>query len=140
MLAKYIVLSHGKLQPPDFQRGWVWDDQHLRSLLVSIARSSLIGAGTLLETGGKTRFRVRPVEGVELPPNTTLEELILDGQQRFTLLTQVFKFDKPVTTYSYKTGNISLTSTLLKNSKLLLKAYDPIIETNKAIPQGVGQL
>ena len=27
-----------KIQLPDFQRGWVWDDQHIRSLLVSIAR------------------------------------------------------------------------------------------------------
>jgi uncharacterized protein with ParB-like and HNH nuclease domain len=22
-----------KIQLPDFQRGWVWDDQHIRSLL-----------------------------------------------------------------------------------------------------------
>jgi hypothetical protein len=29
----------GKIQLPDFQRGWVWDDEHVRSLLVSIAPS-----------------------------------------------------------------------------------------------------
>ncbi|MEH2271077.1 MAG: DUF262 domain-containing protein, partial [Nostoc sp.] len=29
----------GEIQLPDFQRGWVWDDEHIRSLLVSIARS-----------------------------------------------------------------------------------------------------
>lgn len=50
----------GKLQLPDFQRGWVWDDEHIRSLLVSIARSFPIGAVMLLETGGETRFQVRP--------------------------------------------------------------------------------
>ena len=30
--------ERGELQLPDFQRGWVWDDEHIRSLLVSIAR------------------------------------------------------------------------------------------------------
>lgn len=57
----------GKIQLPDFQRGWVWDDQHIRSLLVSIARSFPVGAVMLLETGGEAKFQVRPVEGVSLP-------------------------------------------------------------------------
>jgi uncharacterized protein with ParB-like and HNH nuclease domain len=52
------------MQLPDFQRGWVWDDEHIRSLLVSIARCFPIGAVMLLETGDKVRFQVRPVEGV----------------------------------------------------------------------------
>jgi hypothetical protein len=80
----------------------VWDDEHIQSLLVSIARSFPIGAVMLLETGGETRFQVRPVEGVELPPNTNPEELILDGQQRLTSLTQVLKLDKPVATRDAK--------------------------------------
>lgn len=90
----------GKLQLPDFQRGWVWDDEHIRSLLVSIARSFPIGAIMLLETGGQARFQVRPVEGVDLPPDSAglAEDLILDGQQRLTSLTQVLKLDKPVAT------------------------------------------
>jgi uncharacterized protein with ParB-like and HNH nuclease domain len=29
----------GKLQLPDFQRGWVWDDDRIRSLLSSRSRS-----------------------------------------------------------------------------------------------------
>jgi uncharacterized protein with ParB-like and HNH nuclease domain len=37
-------ITDGKLQLPDFQRGWVWDDEHIRSLLVSIARSFPVGA------------------------------------------------------------------------------------------------
>jgi uncharacterized protein with ParB-like and HNH nuclease domain len=32
-LLKDIV--HGEIQLPDFQRGWVWDDERVRSLLVS---------------------------------------------------------------------------------------------------------
>jgi len=54
----------GKIQLPDFQRGWIWDDEHVRSLLVSIARSFPVGAVMLLETGGEARFQVRPVENV----------------------------------------------------------------------------
>lgn len=48
----------GKIQLPDFQRGWVWDDEHVRSLLVSIARSFPVGAV------GEARFQVRPVENL----------------------------------------------------------------------------
>ena len=46
-----VLLSRvveGKLQLPDFQRGWIWDDEHIRSLLVSVARSFPIGAVVLL--------------------------------------------------------------------------------------------
>jgi hypothetical protein len=100
----------GKLQLPDFQRGWVWDDEHIRSLLVSIARSFPIGAVMLLETGGQTRFQVRPVEGVDLAGNSSslAEELILDGQQRLTSLTQVLKLDKPVATRDAKKRELRL--------------------------------
>lgn len=77
-------------------------------MLVSIARSFPIGAVMLLETGGETRFQVRAVEGVELPPNTNPEELILDGQQRLTSLTQVLKLDKAVATRDAKKREIKL--------------------------------
>lgn len=100
-ILKKIV--EGKLQLPDFQRGWVWDDAHIKSLLVSIARSFPVGAVMLLETGGDVKFQVRPVENVELAKNDMEpEELILDGQQRLTSLTQVLKLDKPVKTFDEK--------------------------------------
>jgi hypothetical protein len=93
----------GKIQLPDFQRGWVWDDQHIRSLLVSVARSFPVGAVMLLETGGEARFQVRPVEGVTLPPGTAEAELlILDGQQRLTTLTQVLSLKSAVKTRTEK--------------------------------------
>lgn len=98
---KYV--SSGKIQLPDFQRGWVWDDSHVRSLLVSIARSFPVGAVMLLETGGETRFQIRPVEGVKLPADCPAAELlILDGQQRLTTLTQVLSIDGPVATRNEK--------------------------------------
>ena len=92
----------GKIQLPDFQRGWVWDDDHIRSLLVSIARSFPVGAVMLLETGGEARFQLRPVEGVELPPGSNPELLILDGQQRLTTLTQVLALKTAVKTRTEK--------------------------------------
>ncbi len=93
-----INAVEGQLQLPDFQRGWVWDDEHIRSLLVSIARSFPIGAVMLLETGGEARFQMRAIEGVELPPGATAEQLILDGQQRLTSLTQVLQLNRAVAT------------------------------------------
>lgn len=91
-------ISAGKLQLPDFQRGWVWDDAHIRSLLVSIARSFPIGSIMLLENGGAARFQTRAIEGVLLRERIDPERLILDGQQRLTSLTQVLKLSGPVNT------------------------------------------
>jgi uncharacterized protein with ParB-like and HNH nuclease domain len=74
-------IESGKIQLPDFQRGWVWDDDHVKSLLVSIARSFPVGAVMLMETGGEVRFQVRPIEGLEQKlQDTPPERLILDGQ------------------------------------------------------------
>ena len=95
-------ISSGKIQLPDFQRGWVWDDDHIKSLLVSIARSFPVGAIMLLETGGDAKFKARPIEGVQLTIPTKPEKLILDGQQRLTSLTQVLNFKEPVKTYDHK--------------------------------------
>lgn len=96
-------ITTGKIQLPDFQRGWVWDDDHVKSLLVSIARSFPVGAVMLMETGGEVRFQTRPVEGID--PNTVTKDpdhLILDGQQRLTSLTQAVGLDAPVDTRTAK--------------------------------------
>src|SRR3954453_19193763 len=99
-------IVEGEIQLPDFQRGWVWDDEHIRSLLVSVARSFPIGAVMLLEAGGEARFQVRLVEGVSLPPDKEAEKLILDGQQRLTSLTQVLKLAAPAATRDEKKREI----------------------------------
>lgn len=96
-------ITAGKVQLPDFQRGWVWDDNHVRSLLVSVARSFPVGAVMLLDTGGEVRFQVRPIENVDFPNGIPEpEKLILDGQQRLTSLTQVLALNKPVRTFDEK--------------------------------------
>ncbi|WP_448570495.1 GmrSD restriction endonuclease domain-containing protein [Trichothermofontia sp.] len=93
----------GTIQLPDFQRGWIWDDNHIQSLLVSIGRSFPVGAIMLLETGGAVRFQMRPVENVSLSePLPDAAKLILDGQQRLTTLTQVLCLNGPVKTRTDK--------------------------------------
>jgi uncharacterized protein with ParB-like and HNH nuclease domain len=47
-----LEIKEGKIRLPDFQRGWVWDDEHIRDLLVSIARSFPVRAVMLLKAGG----------------------------------------------------------------------------------------
>ncbi|MBE2170057.1 MULTISPECIES: DUF262 domain-containing protein [unclassified Cobetia] len=96
-------ITTGKIQLPDFQRGWVWDDDHVKSLLVSIARSFPVGAVMMMETGGEVRFQTRPVEGID-PKKVTKDpdHLILDGQQRLTSLTQAVGLDAPVDTRTAK--------------------------------------
>lgn len=101
-------ITEGKVQLPDFQRGWVWDDLHVRSLLVSVARSFPVGAVMLLETGGNVRFQVRPIENLTFNgPVPEPEKLILDGQQRLTSLTQVLALNQPVKTFDEKGKPIS---------------------------------
>ena len=58
-------IKQGKTQLPDFQRGWVWDDDHIRSLLASVSLSFPIGAVMMLQTGNPdVRFKPRLVEGL----------------------------------------------------------------------------
>ncbi|NBB81518.1 MAG: DUF262 domain-containing protein [Verrucomicrobia bacterium] len=101
-------INSGTIQLPDFQRGWVWDDEHVKSLLVSISRSFPVGAVMMLDTGGDVRFQVRPVENVDFAgaiPGP--EKLILDGQQRLTSLTQVLSLSKAVKTFNEKGREIN---------------------------------
>jgi hypothetical protein len=92
-------IREGRTQLPDFQRGWVWDDEHIRSLLASVSMSYPIGAVMMLQTGNpNVRFKPRPVEGVVLAGPAEPERLILDGQQRLTSLFQALFMGQPVLT------------------------------------------
>ena len=92
-------IKAGKIQLPDFQRGWVWDDNHILSLLASVSLSYPIGAIMMLETGNEeVRFQPRPVEGVEGANGIAPDRLILDGQQRLTSLLQALSTGKATQT------------------------------------------
>ena len=80
----------GSLQLPDFQRGWIWDDERIKNLLASVSVSFPIGAVMLLQTGGEhIRFKPRPLSGTHDSLHEIVPEiLVLDGQQRLTSLYQ----------------------------------------------------
>jgi hypothetical protein len=91
--------EEGKLQLPDFQRGWVWDDYGIRALLASISQAFPVGAIMTLRTGGEVRFQPRPIEGVSLRhPDRQPERLLLDGQQRITSLYQATRLNRAIDT------------------------------------------
>ncbi len=101
------AIHNGKWQLPDFQRGWVWDDQHIRDLIASVSLSYPIGAIMMLETGGDgVNFKPRFIEGVEINDPISPEMLILDGQQRLTSLYYVLRSGKPVPTRTEKGKDI----------------------------------
>lgn len=93
----------GKIQLPDFQRGWIWDDNRIKGILASVAKSFPIGAVMLLETGNENvRFKAKPVEGVKFDNEVKPDLLILDGQQRITSLYQTIMTNQVVTTKNEK--------------------------------------
>lgn len=82
-------IQTGAIQLPDFQRGWIWDDERIRSLLASVSLEYPIGAIMILQTGNSdVNFKPRPVEGVTEANLLRPESLVLDGQQRLTSLYQ----------------------------------------------------
>ena len=91
-------VADGKIQLPDFQRGWVWDDGRIKELLVSISRGFPVGAIMTLKAGGDVQFQTRPIEGVTLNGSSQLQRYLLDGQQRLTSLYQALRHDGPVET------------------------------------------
>lgn len=99
-LGEYLAWTRsGEIQLPDFQRGYKWEDERIRQLLVTVLRGHPLGAVMLLKTGNtQVRFKPRAIESVDLPPGTEAKFLLLDGQQRLTSLTQALSGDGAVST------------------------------------------
>jgi hypothetical protein len=98
-------VDEGKLQLPDFQRDYVWNDEDVRSLIASIAKGFPVGALLTLETGGEVDFKPRLLEGVPVK-DVAPSELLLDGQQRMTSLFQSLYSEQPVQTKTPKNKRI----------------------------------
>lgn len=98
-------IASGQIQLPDFQRGWVWDDNHIRSLIASLTLSYPIGAVMFLEAGG-VPFKPRLFTGVSLQPAPAPKILVLDGQQRLTSLYLALRSGQPVPTHTEKGTDI----------------------------------
>ncbi len=99
-LGEYLKwTTSGKIQLPDFQRSYKWEDERIRQLLVTILRGHPLGVVMLLKTGNEQiRFKPRPIEGAIIEPGTPADSLLLDGQQRLTSLTQALTGDGVVNT------------------------------------------
>ncbi|MEQ9145443.1 MAG: DUF262 domain-containing protein [Parvibaculaceae bacterium] len=81
----------GKIQLPDFQRSWVWDEDRIKSLIASISQAFPVGALMTLEvkSGTAEAFARRPVQGApDEAKQQVPDQLLLDGQQRMTSLYQ----------------------------------------------------
>lgn len=95
-------VASGKMQLPEFQRDWTWDDNRIRGLIASLTQGYPMGAIMRLAYGNPDiRFRYRTIEGVgdvDVEP----EFLILDGQQRMTSIYQALYSKKPVRTSTDK--------------------------------------
>lgn len=98
-------VENGKIRLPDFQRGWVWDDERIRSLLVSVSRGFPVGAVMTLDAGSDMRFRSRLVEGATEDSRQPAEQYLLDGQQRLTSLYQALRHAGPVETRARPGGS-----------------------------------
>ncbi len=98
----------GKIQLPDFQRKWVWDDRRIRTLIASISNGYPIGAVMFLDATGKNvRFGSNLFDGVDenykaVEPTT----LVLDGQQRITSMYQALYSKNVVETIDDKKKSI----------------------------------
>lgn len=91
-------LRAGVIQLPDFQRGYVWEVNQVRELLVTIVRGHPLGVVMTLQTGNdQVRFKPTPVQGADpVAASAEPELLLLDGQQRLTSLTQALSGDGTV--------------------------------------------
>lgn len=101
------AINNGRIQLPDFQRGWVWEDGRIKALIASITNNYPVGAAMFLEYGNENvRFKYRTIEGAEDAGDTVPTELILDGQQRLTSIYSSLYSKKPVHTRTDKGKDI----------------------------------
>ena len=99
-------VDRGKIQLPDFQRGWVWDDDRIRGLLASVSRGFPVGAIMTLDAGGEIRLKSRMIEGAVETPGNRPDAYLLDGQQRLTSLYQSLRHEGAVDTHDNRRRRI----------------------------------
>ncbi|HWB16361.1 MAG TPA: DUF262 domain-containing protein [Vicinamibacterales bacterium] len=99
-----IKCRDGRIQLPEFQRSWVWDEDRIVSLIASISRGFPIGTLMTLATraDGRSDFGARAIEGADDTAKDPPDELLLDGQQRMTSLFQTCLRQETVKTITAK--------------------------------------
>ena len=95
-------VAAGKMQLPEFQRSWTWDDNRIQGIIASLSQGYPMGAIMRLQYGNPDIcFKYRTFEGVG-PLVVIPEHLVLDGQQRLTSIYQSIYSGKAVTTKTDK--------------------------------------
>lgn len=123
----------GHIQLPDFQRGYKWDNERIRSLLVTVLRGHPLGVVMLLKTGNdQVRFKPKPLEGTNVAAGTSPALLLLDGQQRLTSLTQALSGDGVVETMDDRGKNLK--RKYYVDIVTALEGEDRIDESIRSIP------
>lgn len=79
----FTRIETGQLRLPRFQRFEAWGPKEVRDLLQAMFRGLPAGALLVLAVGDKEKFISRPMDGAPTPKETVNEHL-LDGQQRLT--------------------------------------------------------
>lgn len=133
-LSEYLAwTSSGKIQLPDFQRGYKWEDERIRQLLVTVLRGHPLGVVMLLKTGSdQVRFKPKPIEGAEVAMGVEPEKLLLDGQQRLTSLTQALTGEGVVATMDAR--GKKLTRKYYVDIAVALKGEDRIDDALRSLP------
>ncbi|MBE5715499.1 MAG: DUF262 domain-containing protein [Ruminiclostridium sp.] len=138
------AISNGRIQLPDFQRGWVWEDGRIKALIASIINNYPVGAAMFLEYGNENvRFKYRTIEGAEDAGDTVPAELILDGQQRLTSIYSSLYSKKPVHTRTDK-GKEIYRYYYIDIQKALDESYDRLdaifsVPENKIVTSEFGR-
>lgn len=92
-------VASGRIQLPDFQREWKWDNDRIAALLASVSLGHPVGVLMLLEVGGtEVNFAAKPLSGAEASSSSGPERLLLDGQQRMTSFFQALASGRAVET------------------------------------------
>lgn len=139
----FILLGEvntGKMQLPEFQRSWTWDDGRIRGILASLSQGYPMGAIMRLQYGNESiRFKYRTIEGAEAP-GTIPDYLVLDGQQRLTSMFRATFSREPVATktdkgkkierFYYLNMNACLDDSIDRQDAIISVPADRKIKTN----------
>ncbi len=74
----------GKVAITDFQRSFVWDSGKAIKYIKAIFKGKPVGLYLILASSKEPQFKPRAFNNLEIPLDTTVSQLVLDGQQRLT--------------------------------------------------------
>ncbi len=80
-----IMAENGEIALPTFQRSYVWGNQRIADYLKALFENRPTGIFLILETNGSPQFESRTLKDLD-GSGASVQELVLDGQQRLTSL------------------------------------------------------